>query len=77
MVNWPRAGAMGGAGFQLGCKVQIRVGILLQQTDEDLGHDAPTDRAQRAALADELGLLQDVEPQRGLAVPSRIGEAPS
>ena len=46
MVNWPRSGAMGGAGFQAGIQVQIRVGVLLQQTDENLGHDAPADGPQ-------------------------------
>ena len=55
-------------------QVQVRVGVLLQQADEDLGHDPPADRAQRAALADDLGLLQDVEPQRRLAAPFRIRE---
>ena len=77
MVNCPLVGAMGARGLPGGLQVQIRVGILLQQADEDLGHDPPTDRAERAALADELGLLQDVEPQRGLAAPSRIARARS
>ena len=74
MVNWPRAGAMGGAGFQAAFRYRYELRSRLQQADEDLGDDAPADRPQLAALADDLGLLQDVEPQRGLAVPPRIGE---
>ena len=74
MVNLPRAGAMGGAGFQAALKYRYELRSLLQQADEDLGHDAPADGPQLAALADDLGLLQDVEPQRGLAVPFRLGE---
>ena len=74
MVNWPRAGAMGGVGFQTAFKVQVRVDVTLHQGDEDLSHDAPADRAQLAPAADDLRLLQDVEPQRRLAVPSRILE---
>ena len=74
MVNWPLSRRYGWRGLPGGIQVQVRVGVLLQQTDEDLGHDPPADRAQLAALADDLGLLQDVEPQRGLAAPSRIRE---
>ena len=46
MVNWPLVRRDGRRGLPTGLQVQIGVGILLQQTDEDLGHDAATDRAQ-------------------------------
>ena len=49
MVNWPLAGAIVGAGFEV-AQEQKRVRSFLRQADEDtweadenLGHDAPAD----------------------------------
>ena len=50
MVNCPRTGVTGGCGLPAWAQVQVRVGVLLQQPDKDLGHDPPADRAQLAAL---------------------------
>ena len=54
MVNLPLSRRYGRRRLPGGIQVQVRVGVLLQQTHENLGNDAPADRAQRAALADGL-----------------------
>src|SRR5829696_7892612 len=64
----------GGRGLPDCVQGQVRVGVALHQGDEGLSHDTPADRAHLAPAADDLRLLQDVEPQRRIAVPSRILE---
>ena len=43
--------------------------------DQDLADDPAADRAQAVAVVQDLGLLEDVEPQRRLAGPAVLGEA--
>ena len=74
MVNWPRAGAMGVVGFQAGFKYRYELGSFCNRPTRTSATMRPPTGPHLAALADDLGLLQDVEPQRGLAVPSRIRE---
>ena len=78
MVNWPRAGAMGGVGFQDEFKYRYELGSFCNRpTRTSATMRPPTGPACGPAgrtVPDELGLLQDVEPQRGLAAPFRIRE---
>src|SRR5262245_46825137 len=50
---------------------QVRMRISGEQPEEDLGDDPPTDRPQALPVVLELGLLQDVEPER--RVPRELG----
>ena len=74
MVNWPRAGAMGGAGFQVGCRYRYELTSFCNRPTRTSATMRPPTGPSSRPLADDLGLLQDVEPQRGLAAPFRIGE---
>src|SRR5438132_12097671 len=49
--------------------VEVRTRIALEQTKQDFGYDPATHVAQALTTALDLGLLEHVEPQRGLAVP--------
>src|SRR3954452_3885146 len=51
----------------------LRVGV--DDADQDLAHEAATDRTQPLAGVQDLCLLEDVEPQRRLAGPTVLGEA--
>ena len=43
--------------------------------DQHLADDPASDRTEPVAVVQDLGLLEDVEPQRRLAVPAVLGEA--
>src|SRR5215218_8651279 len=55
---------------------QVRALIELEQPQEDLGDDPATDRTKPLTIVLELGLLQDIEPQRRLPFPTRIVPEP-
>ena len=63
-----RAAAAGSVGRQLGCVAHPRARVALQQPDEHLGDDAAADRPEPQAVRDDLGLLEDVVPERRRAV---------
>ncbi len=74
MVNCPRTGAMGVVGFQAGFKYRYELGSFCSRPTRTSATMRPPTGPSSRPLPDDLGLLQDVEPQRGLAAPSRIGE---
>ena len=59
-------------------EVQVRVRVPLQEPDEDLGHDPAAHRPEPLTFVRrQFHLVQDVEPQRCLADPSRWLPSPS
>lgn len=50
---------------------ESRVAVGADQADEQLRDDRPADKAQPVAVGAVLGLLEDVEPQRGAVRPTR------
>ena len=51
----------------------LRVGV--DDPDQHLADDPAADGAELLAVVQDVGLLEDVEPQRRLAVPAVLGEA--
>ena len=60
-----------------GVEVQVGVRVSLEQPDEHLGDDAATHRTETfGVVRRQLGLLEDVVPERGLAAPARVVASP-
>ena len=73
MVNWPRP-ALWVTRASRWAQVQVRVGVLLQQTDENLGHYAPADRPQLAALCRQSRPPSGCRTTAGPRRPFRLGK---
>src|SRR4029453_3549133 len=58
------AGACRHDGLEVRLGVQEGLGVGLEKADENLSYDAPADRAKVETVLDDLGLLQDVVPER-------------
>jgi hypothetical protein len=65
----------GRVGDQPGSTDRNDSGVAVDDAHEDLTDDPPADRPQPVASVQDLGLLEDVEPQRRLLGPSVLGEA--
>ena len=74
MVNWPRAGAMGAQASRRAFRYRYELRSFCNRPTRTSATMRPPTGPSCAALADDLGLLQDVEPQRGLAGKFRLGE---
>jgi hypothetical protein len=64
----------GSVGDQAGSTDRKRLRVAVNDPDEDLADDPAADRTQLVAVVHDLGLLEDVEPQRRLADPPELGE---
>ena len=76
-MNSPVVGRDRRGGLPGRVQIQVRIRVPLQEPDEDLGHDPAAHRPEPLTVVRrQLGLLENVEPQRCLAIPARIGASP-